>query len=198
MELYAFDLDDNIVTTDACVRCATGRRIPTRAFASMRHKVRLGRNAFAEFQKVRTCALQPAPCFPQFIGALTGGHPVAIITARSNTPTELRSLLARALSETGSGAITQSLRHVRIYCCNSPGFIKRFPAESLEERKYAALQDFIHKFPAAKSVGFSDDDAANLRGAAKLFRLLRRTTHPKTKFRLYEPVVRTRVKKRKV
>lgn len=180
--LYGFDLDDNVVTTSACIRTALGR-LSTRDYADQRAKVELAHDAFVEFSEVDTCTVQAAPCLPVLAKALEDGSPVAIITARSNTEAELRRLLERA-TPLGLPSLHGA---VHVYCCNSEEFAERFKAEtaSVEERKCIALRDFLSQYPSAASLGFSDDDSRNLQTVARLFRELTRS-HPALKCRLYE------------
>ena len=179
-KLYAFDLDDNVIYTNAKIRTCEMGRIDTRTYAKFRDSVTLGVDAFKELLDVQTCELYDAPCLTAFCKALKKNSPVAIITARSNEEKDIRLLLSRKISDT-------NLENVHIYCCNSLDFITRFNAEheSTQERKSIALQHFLSLYPYATSLGFSDDDDRNLTQVHKLFVQLKKE-RPDVNFCLYQ------------
>ena len=195
--LYSFDLDDNLVTTDSCIRTDKGR-IPTREYAAVRGTVRLAEDAFVELRKVDCCELVAAPCLSVLERAVEDGSPIAVVTARDNSAAEMRRLLGRALAELGKVKLPEG-DAVRFYCCNSKEFLEAFEAEgkSIEERKCLALKDFLTHHPDATSIGFSDDDEANLRTAGTFFESLG-AERPELKCALYEATPDGRVKRRKL
>lgn len=180
-KLYGFDLDDNVLATNACIRTQEGR-LSTRDYAEKRAHVALATDAFVEFAEVETCSIRAGPCLPVLAQALQEGSPVAIITARSNTEDELRRLLVR----TTALGLPSLHSAVHLYCCNSEEFTERFRAQaaSLEDRKCLALRDFLAHYPSAASLGYSDDDCRNLTTVSRLFRELQ-TSHPQLKCRVY-------------
>jgi hypothetical protein len=167
--LYAFDLDDNIVTTDSIIQTLAGP-LSTKAYAENRGNAKLAKNAFTDLDDVDNCKLEKAPSFPIFEKALKEGFPVAIITARGNDKESLLRLLSRAAAL----GHTELHANVHIYCCNSEEYEKEFNAETktLEERKCLALENFLQLYPMAKKIGFSDDDVSNLKCMRVLFQKL--------------------------
>lgn len=174
--LYVFDFDDTIATTGHRIWTTAGP-MSTSEYAAKKEPLH-PMEPFREFDDVDGCDLKPAPYLGVFGKALSDGSPVAIVTARANDPEEFRRLVARAAAMTGAKLHEQ----VHIYCCNTPTWA--LPGDSREDRKCAAILDFVAKYPRAVSVGFSDDDPGNLQAVQKLFRALSHAS-PQIKWRTY-------------
>lgn len=166
--LYAFDLDDNIITTNCCVLTEEGRRVSTRDYVKLRQEIKLDKDAFREFQDIYKCTAARAICYDVFAEALRKHHPIAVVTARSNAPDSIRSLIAR-VSDTED---VRALRRLYIYCCGDISNPLFRNAPTAEDRKVEAIRDFVRSHPTAASIGFSDDDLCNIRQVVPLFERL--------------------------
>lgn len=175
-KLYCFDFDDTVATTGSRIWTVDGP-MTTYEYA-MKKPLLCGENPFRELYDVDNCELMPAPFHACFIKALVDKSPVAIVTARNNDPVDFRRLATRAAVLGG----TNLHEDVYIYCCNSPCW--SLPGETREERKCAAILDFVERYPDAVSVGFSDDDMQNFLAVSALFERLSIEV-PRLKWRTY-------------
>ena len=174
--LYCFDFDDTVATTGSRIWTTAGPKT-TSEYALEKPPLHPER-PFRELEDVDACELRPAPFLEVFGQALREQSPVAIITARANDPEDLRRLVLRAAQLVGSPLHDR----VHIYCCNSPAW--SLPGDTREERKCAAILDFVKSYPQAVSVGFSDDDPQNLRAVHALFQDMSKAA-PHVKWRTY-------------
>ena len=163
--LYIFDLDDNLLSTSCCVLTTEGRRISTKDYACLRDVVSCSTNSFDEFKDVVTCAVSQSICFPVFKCALRAGHPIAIVTARSNCSEDIRFLLGRVVPASD----IVKLSRLFIYCCGDVSNPLFSGVSRSEDRKALAVEHFIDLHPQAKTIGYSDDDRANIRKIGILF-----------------------------
>jgi hypothetical protein len=174
--LFCFDFDDTVATT--CHRVwTTEGPLSTSEYAAKKFPLHPS-EPFREFHDVDGCDLRPAPFLEVFAQALAVGSPVAVITARANDPEDFRRLVARAATMAGG----ELHGRVHLYCCNAPSW--SLPGKTREERKCAAILDFVSRYPEAVSVGFSDDDPQNILAVQGLFRHLA-VTVPHVKWRTY-------------
>jgi hypothetical protein len=181
--LYTFDFDDNICSTVQCVRTRSHGRVTTKDYATLRAHVELSDDAFVEFSDALTCACPPyvkAPSWPKFVEAVHSRHPIAIITARANSSPALREYLRGITTREGLHLPSD----VQIYCCGSKEFgdAMNIPEHApIGAKKAAALLDFLHKHPDFRSVGYSDDDVANIDSIKQLFQQLEHD-YPQARF----------------
>lgn len=174
--LYCFDFDDTLVTTDARIWTVDGP-MSTREYAAKKKEL-FSDNPFREFDDVDSCKITPVAFYDVFIQALRNESPIAIITARDNNPIDFKRLVSRAAALSGG----ELHERVHLYCCNSPNW--SLPGKTREERKCAAILDFVAQYPNAVSVGFSDDDPQNYHSVRLLFERLS-LSNPQLKWRTY-------------
>ena len=168
-KLYAFDFDDNIAATDACIRTSQGR-ISTAAYAGARAGAHtLLADAFVEFTRWRACKLSRGPFFDTFLRALDEKAPVVVISARSLNQRDFRALLRRA-----AALATKRLNgKVQAFCVNNARTRTRFGAHlCTADLKAKILLHFLKRRPMSWSLGFSDDDPVNLKAMRKALRLV--------------------------
>jgi len=175
--LYCFDFDDTIASTNCRIWTVTGP-VSTEEYATMKKQPLCRDSPFREFDDVDGCDVRPAPYLATFVEALVEGSPIAIITARDHDPKNFLRLVERAAKM--RGAVLHD--RVHLYCCNWPGWA--LPGRTREERKCAAILDFVGRYPGAVSVGFSDDDPENIRAVRTLFDRLS-SEAPHLKWRIY-------------
>ena len=184
MKLYAFDFDDSLVYTDNVIRTSTGADVSTLEYA--RETPKLGKDPFLNFLDVERTSLVRGPTFDKFARAAKEGSPIAIISARSNEPSDFNLLLQKMLTPCDDEKV-EVKEEIHMYLCNSEDFERKFPGcpVSIGERKCAALEHFFRMHPTAYSMGFSDDDGANLEEVRKLFGRLG-GEHPTVRFKIYK------------
>ena len=90
------------------------------------------------------------------------------MTSRSNSGDEIRTLLSCVVDTKD----ISKLLELDIYCCGDVSRLIFLNIASSEERKCAAIEDFLQKHPYASTILFSDDDKYNLRKVEALFRKL--------------------------
>jgi hypothetical protein len=161
-KLYVFDFDDTIVSTSSRIVASDGKTFSTKEFVHLKHDIVLTADSFLDFEN-EDCDVKPAKYFDVFIEAVTSGYHVAIVTARSHSKECMTKLINRSCNANFGNQVTT-------YMCNS----KEFPHAGLttEERKISSIAHFISSHPTAKSVGFSDDDPANLNAVREFFHLI--------------------------
>jgi hypothetical protein len=179
MKLYCFDYDDTLASTDTKIWTLDGP-LSTSEFAR-NLSAPLERNPFRDFEgsHVDDCVLSPAPYLEAFAQALKEGSPVAIITARAHDEESFRRLVLRTAKMAGAEEVHEKLH---LYCCGSPSW--PFGGKNREDRKCAAILNFLSLYPSAESVGFSDDDPGNIDAVSALFSELE-VRRPWTKYRIY-------------
>ena len=165
-KIYAFDFDDNIVTTNAKIRTKKGL-VSTAEFAVRTFRdCDLEEDAFQDFRNWRECTLKKSTFFDVFIKALDERNPTLVLSARSLNQRDFRALLRRA------AGLAKRRLHPEVYTigANNSRMIKRFPSKNSGERKGKILLDFIRQFPRHLPFGFSDDDPKNLKSVIKILR----------------------------
>jgi hypothetical protein len=168
-KLYIFDFDDTIVSTSSRIVASDGKTCSTKEYVHLKHDLVLTSDSFIDLEN-ENCDVKPAKYFDVFIEAVTSGCHVAIVTARSQSKESMTKLINRSFNANFGDRVTT-------YMCNS----KDFPHTGFttEERKISSIAHFISSHPTAKSVGFSDDDPANLNAVRDFFSLI--TFPPKRK-----------------
>lgn len=185
MRLFAFDLDDNVVVTNQRILTSTHGPLTTFEYQRLRDVCALAPDAFdglGDESLLLEAQWRCGPSWPILLEALRLGEPVAIVTARANSPAAIRDFLNACLRAEGA----PTLDGAHIYCCNNEAQCRELGISlgRVETRKVEALQRFLAAYPACSAVGYSDDDARNLRSVAAFFRSVEEQ-RPHLKIRLY-------------
>jgi len=165
---WAFDFDDTIVTTTACIQTTSHGRLTTAEYA--RHRgtpLALHQGSFKELDS-DACELRPAGAYGLWRRALKTRQPMIILTARACNSKIIMSLLRRSLG-LRKGSPVRLHRNIKVLSVNSPSclkaFSKRYPTAA--SRKYAVLKNHMRKHAWDRAT-FVDDDLRNLRAVGRL------------------------------